>query len=176
MLQDRIAVRLTPAPPAPAPSPEPRVGLGFMPVLLPRHGQRPLRFEGRLLFSAGNRGAAIRCWHEVAVYERADGGLVASVRQGAHVAGLAERGWATACDSPDEARAVLAAHDPLPPLPLDALTDAPNDGHNAETLLTAAAEQRRLWRALLAAVLGPAPTRHDNPAGAAPGHDRGDTP
>jgi hypothetical protein len=171
MLQDRIAVRLTPEPPPPPPEPS-----GFLPMLLPRHGQRPLGFAGRLLFSAGNRGTAPRCWHEVAVYEREDGGLVAAIRQGARLDGLAERSWAFACETPEEARAAFAAHDPLPPLPLDALTDVPNAGHNAAELLEAAAAQRRLWHALLEAVLGPAPHPHHTPAGTAPGPDRGDHP
>jgi len=185
MLQDRIAIRLTPPPPEPEPAPAPpspetpageALAAGFMPVLLPRLGRRPLGFTGRLLFSAGNRGAATRCWHEVAVYERAEGGLVAAIRQGARLDGMAERGWATLCETPDEVRAVFADHDPLALLPLEALTEAPNDGRNAGTLLAAAAAQRRLWHALLEAVLGPAPQPHDNPAGVTAGQDRGDLP
>lgn len=176
MLQDRIAVRLTPAPQAPAPVQAAREAPGFTPVLLPRHGRRPLGFTGRLVFSAGNRGTGQRCWHEVAVYERADGGLVAAIRQGARLDGLAERGWAFPCDGPDEVRAAFAAHDPLLPLPLDALSDAPNAGHNAPTLLEAAATQRRLWHALLEAVLGPAPDPQDRMAGTAPGRHPGDSP
>jgi hypothetical protein len=130
---------------------------GFAFTLLPRHGRRPLGFEGRLLVSAAVEEPDLPVASAIALHETATGGLVAAIRHRTR-APLPEdsRCYAEAA-SPEELLGFLRTHDPLRDLPADWLLHAADPGADAERLAAAAALAPRLraaWRGLIAACFG----------------------
>jgi hypothetical protein len=132
-------------PPAPQGGyPEPCFGW----IVLPRHGQRPLRFSGRLLVRTDDREHARLArrplWCQILAFEREDGGVAACVTHivaetSAHA--LQGAPWRQAWCDGDAATllATLRAHDPGHAFPLA--------GHD----LTA---ERAAWAALVQAAFG----------------------
>lgn len=134
--------------------PDAAPGAGFAWTVLPRHGRRPLGFEGRLLVQAASRPPALPVWSELAVHETSRGALVASIRH--RTPDEAEPGPALLADA--EARADAAAliewlrhHDPVAHLPAALLLEGGADPADALRIVAAL---RADWRALLAATFG----------------------
>jgi hypothetical protein len=119
----------------------------FVWTLLPRHGCRPIRFLGREMLRADNRGAARfgnhPYWADIQLYELYAGGFVAGVR---HMRAGEDRAvWQDAWHSRDPAgiTTTLRSHDIEAALPGGALWpdgEAPGPA----------------WHALLDAVFGAA--------------------
>ncbi|TDG16697.1 hypothetical protein E2C05_28980 [Paracraurococcus ruber] len=151
---------------------------GFAWTLLPRHGRRPLGFDGRLLLQAASRPPGFPVWSELAVHETARGMLVAAIRHRPPddaPPGTGRHPWMSDAAAGTDAGALLdwlRAHDPVAHLPAWLL----QDGGAGTPLVRAAgpglaAALRASWRALLAATFGAAgaAASHDDPdAGAYP--------
>ncbi len=148
----------------------------FETILLLRHGLRPLGFSGRVLFEVSQRDPALRVWSRVAVYEREDERLVASIHHQLRGAAPLSRHFAEACAGIDAVLAFLHAHDPLRDLPVEALyaepapvadesADDPTTGADTspetdpglaahDAAAARAAGLRRAWRQLLDTCFG----------------------
>jgi hypothetical protein len=137
--------------------PAPVVGAPFALTILPRHGRRPLGFQGRLLVAAELDEPGLPVASRIALHETAEGGLVAAIRHALR-APLEQgtRDYAEA--APAEALlGFLHAHDPLRDLPAEWMLQAAGDPDDAERLAAAAALAPRLraaWRSLVDACFG----------------------
>ncbi len=80
-------------------------------VVLRNNGGKPLRLRGELLAEGSSRCAEERMWHEIALYQAADGAVAVAIR---FFGGAAETGVQRARLFPtmDEACAWLEAFDP----------------------------------------------------------------
>ena len=159
---------------------EPPGAEAFAATLLPRHGQRPLCFQGRLLMSAVVAEPGLPVASAIALHEVLGGGFVAAVRHEMRAPLRAEpRCYAAQAAAADGVLGFLHAHDPLRDLPADSLLEAAGGfgmapawqhGDGAEDgagpaapteaeLLAAAAllapRLRAAWHGLLAACFGP---------------------
>jgi hypothetical protein len=132
----------------------------FARTVVPRHGARPLGFEGRLLLRASCQPPALPVWSELAVHETAAGALVGTVRHCPRGPDGAPEGppfsYAATCDDPGELLDWLHSHDPLADLPSFLLAGPAFDGGPARP---ASAALRDAWRALLDATFGPGSDR-----------------
>lgn len=130
-------------------------------TLLPRHGARPLGFQGRLLLQASNREAGLFAWSEIAVHERDGPGYVVAVRHRAADRTAPLWQHAAACADAGAVHAFLRAHDPATVLPVGIVATAAGLA-GADALLAAVQDavgrQRASWQALLVTVFGPAAT------------------
>ncbi len=106
----------------------------FAATRLPRHGQRPLCFQGRLLISAVVAEPGLPVASAIALHEVLGGGFVAAVRHEMRAPLRAEpRCYAAAAAAADGVLGFLHAHDPLRDLPADALLAAAGGGFGPAT-------------------------------------------
>jgi hypothetical protein len=162
------------APPQHAPAPEPlaqegpRGAFGFGFVVLPRHGRRPLGFQGRMLACVEAAPPDLPVASAVELHEAEAGGFVCAIRHRLRPP-LEEDLRCYATFAPD-AMAVLRflhAHDPLRDLPVAALLPPEDRLEEPGALAAAAALAPRLrgvWRELLAASFGPSPAAGESRA------------
>lgn len=133
---------------------------GFDFVLLPRHGRRPLGFQGRLLARMEAAPPDLPVDSCVTLHEAATGGFVCAIRHRLRdAAGAEERCYALAADDAPTLLRFLHLHDPLRDLPPAALVPqaagtTPSRAALAEAA-TIAPRLRAVWRDLLAASFGP---------------------
>ena len=152
-----IAARIDAPPPVPPEAPPPSDLLS-----LPRHGQRPLQFHGRLLAEVQAAPPDLPVASRVALFEADAGGFVVAISHRLQPPLAAEpRDYAAAAADAAAVLALLHAHDPLRDLPPAALLPALSpDEPDGAALAEAAAllpRLRGLWRALLTAGFGPSP-------------------
>ena len=134
-------------------------------TLLPRHGERPLGFHGRLLLDASNHDAALFAWSEIAVYQpartgAASPGYVVAVRHRSVERAAPLWQHAVMCADAAAVHGYLRGHDPVAVMPVGIIAGAAGLA-GADALLAAVqdavAGQRRGWQALLARLFAPAP-------------------
>ncbi|WP_203076569.1 hypothetical protein [Falsiroseomonas ponticola] len=135
-------------------------GAGFDFVLLPRHGRRPLGFQGRLLARLEAAPPDLPVASSVTLHEAASGGFVCAIRHRLRdAAGAEERCYALAAGDAPTLLRFLHGHDPMADLPPAALVpQAAAAGASRAALAEAASIAPRLravWRDLLAASFGP---------------------
>jgi hypothetical protein len=131
-------------------APPPRAAC-FAMTVLPRHGRRPLGFQGRLLVAAELDQPGLPVASRIALHETPDGGLVAAIRHATR-APLEDAVRCYAEAAPAEALlGFLHAHDPLRDLPADWMLQAATDLATAASL---APRLRAAWRGLIAACFG----------------------
>lgn len=153
-----------------APGAEMAAGFDF--ILLPRHGLRPLGFQGRLLARMEAAPPDLPVASCVTLHEAASGGFVCAIRHRLRdAAGAEERCYALAAGDAPTLLRFLHGHDPLRDLPPAALvpqaaTPGPSRAALAEAA-TIAPRLRAVWRDLLAASFGPvsAPDDAENDPG-----------
>jgi hypothetical protein len=125
-------------------------------TLLPRHGQRPLGFHGRLLVSAVAKAPSLPVESLVALHETDSGALVAAIRHTTRPPLPPESRCYAATAAADELLDFLQGHDPLRDMPSHwLLSDA--QGDDLERLVACAGLGERLraaWHGLVAACCG----------------------
>ena len=131
---------------------------GFDFVLLPRHGRRPLGFQGRLLARMEAAPPDLPVESCVTLHEAASGGFVCAIATSSWPPNEKCCYALAAGDAPTLLR-FLHLHDPLRDLPPAALVPqatgtAPSRSALAEAA-TIAPRLRAVWRDLLAASFGP---------------------
>lgn len=135
-------------------------GAGFGFTLLPRHGRRPLGFQGRLLARMEAAPPDLPVASCVTLHEAASGGFVCAIRHRLRdVLGAEERCYALAAGDATTLLRFLHTHDPLRDLPAGALLPrvagpCPTHAALAEAA-TIAPRLRAVWRDMLAASFGP---------------------
>jgi hypothetical protein len=123
-----------------------RAASAFATTVLPRHGRRPLGFQGRLLVQAASRAPGLPVWSEIAVHETDAGTLVGAIRHIARAAPQTALHYAEAAPTPRALLGWLHAHDPVADLPAEILLGPARDLRAAPAI---AAALRDAWRGLL---------------------------
>ena len=81
---------------------------------LPRSGNSPLKFEGRLLTEMDSDHEALR-WYTVAIYQTRGGKYVVHVRFHTSWRGESDHDWVHVADSASDVATALRSYDVLPP-------------------------------------------------------------
>jgi hypothetical protein len=131
----------------------------FHPVILPRHGLRPLHIRGRSLLHASNRCVGLPAWSELTLFETRAGGLASALTH--HLPESLGGLWrdsalhTSTLALPQEIR----AHDPVIALvlPCADVVDPADRHRQAGEDVALAALFRGAWFAMVRALLGDAP-------------------
>jgi len=131
----------------------------FHPVILPRHGLRPLQICGRSLLHASNRCVGLPAWSELTLFETRAGGLASTLTH--HLTEDLGGVWRDSAlhTSALALQRAIRAHDPTVALvlPCEDLVVSGNRCRQAGEDVALAGLFRGAWFGMVHALLGDAP-------------------